>query len=454
MAAKRKPFEMTTELVREIVARRKIRPDEPGTQPGDPGNGRVLVIDETHQKFNGIIYKKVVHSKTQTAVYKCVRQGKRYLLHKEVWEFHNGPAPDGYSIHHDHRRLDGTFDSDENNIEWLFLLTKSEHAYYHTFAGPYVKKICQNPRCGKAFWTLMHGKRKKFCCADCRQASQNDSLMVENKIITPEVMEHLEQAIENEDHSFADAGKDKMKRKMETRICFYCHRPYQVLANSASIACSRPDCMGRILIRMMTRTQNSILKRIAEHENPLRSFFNKEFGKLDVVVIDGEAWFIGKQVATMLGYKNPAVAISEKVDIRDKKLLTWAQMQSSGLTNFASPRGLMLINEFGLNELILESKLPAARRIRHWITHEVMPSLRRRGTYSFTEHQPTAADYLSERQIQTVLAFCERNGGDIQPIDDLNDFDEKEWHLVIDLIGIIKMRRAESTTINVTPAEG
>ena len=453
MAVEKKAYKLTTKLALEIIARRQIRPDAPNTQPGDVGNGHVLVIDETHQKFNGIIYKRVVHTKTQSVVYKCVRGNKRYMLHKEVWMFHNGAVPVGYAVHHEHRRLDGTFDKDENNIEYLFLMTSAEHMSYHMFAGPYVKKICQNPKCGKAFWTLMKGKKKKFCCADCRQASQNENLMVENKIIDPEVMEHLEYAIEHEDHSFADAGQSKHHQRMETRVCFYCNRPFQTHADSTVIACSRLDCKGRNLIRMMARRQSVINKRIAERKNPLQTFFNEEFGKLDVVVIDGEAWFIGKQVATMLGYKNPAVAISENIDISDKKLLTWAQMQSSGLTNFASPRGLMLINEFGLNELILDSKLPAAKRIRHWITHEVMPSLRRRGTYSFTEHPPTAADYLSEEEMQALIAFREFSGNNTHALTKLNGLKSEQKQLLVQLIDQFD-RDNQPTMIDVTPAEG
>ena len=449
MAVEKKAYKLTTKLALEIIARRQIRPDAPNTQPGDVGNGHVLVIDETHQKFNGIIYKKVVHSKTQSVVYKCVRGNKRYMLHKEVWMFHNGSLPVGYNIHHEHRRLDGTFDKDENNIEYLYLMTSSEHMSYHTFAGPYVKKICQNPACGKAFWTLMKGKKKKFCCADCRQAHQNANLMVENKIIDPEVMEHLEYAIEHEDHSFADAGQSKHHQRMETRVCFYCNRPFQTHADSTVIACSRLDCKGRNLIRMMARRQSVINKRIAERKNPLQTFFNEEFGKLDVVVIDGEAWFIGKQVATMLGYTNTRKAILDHVEVVDKReerIVTPSGKGGAQLT--------ILINEFGLNDLVLDSKLPAAKRIRHWITHEVMPSLRRRGTYSFTEHLPTAADYLSEEEMRALIAFRERNGSDNHALTALNDLSDKEQQLVFDLIDILHTRRAEPPTVDVTPAEG
>ena len=75
----------------------QIRPDEPGTKPGDPGNGRVLVIDAKHQKFNGHKY----HLKK--GYYVCTINEKQYRLHADVWAYHNGSLPDGYIVHHDHR---------------------------------------------------------------------------------------------------------------------------------------------------------------------------------------------------------------------------------------------------------------------------------------------------------------------------------------------------------------
>ncbi len=451
MAAEKKSYKLTTELAREIIARKKIRPDEPGTQPGDPGNGRVLVIDETHQKFNGIIYKRSVHSVNQNVRYIFTADRICYL-HVDVWTFHNGKPPKKYIVHHEHRCLDGNFNQDENNIEWLFLLKHSEHISYHRFAGPYVKKICQNPKCGKEFWTLGYGS--KYCSDRCFEASKNVNPKMGSNFITPDIARHLEKAINNDSSFFADAGRDKYFNKMETRICFYCHRPFNTIANRPAIMCRRPDCIGHNLLIAIAKTQYFIMKRIEERNKGWQTFRHKEFGKLDVVVIDGEAWFIGKQVATMLGYANTRDAIIRLVEDDDKKLLTYDEIQRSGISTFASPRGLMLINEFGMNDLILDSQLPAAKRIRHWITHEVMPSLRRRGTYSFTEHLPTAADYLSEEEMRALIAFRKRNGDDNHALTALNELSDKEQQLVFDLIDLLHTRRAEPPTVDVTPAEG
>lgn len=91
-----------------------IKPDAPGTKPGDPGNGHVLVIDPKHQKFNGRVYFR---KSSGSNVYK--KNGKHCFLHINVYEFHCGAIPKGYVVHHEHRKPDGSFDKEENNIDSL-----------------------------------------------------------------------------------------------------------------------------------------------------------------------------------------------------------------------------------------------------------------------------------------------------------------------------------------------
>ena len=110
--------------------------------------------------------------------------------------------------------------------------------------------------------------------------------------------------------------------------------------------------------------------------NQLEIFKNREFGEIRTVTIDGEPWFIGKDVAEALGYgkgKSLNNAVASLVDEVDK-----------GVTEMMTPGGkqnLIIINESGLYSLILSSKLPNAKKFKHWVTSEVLPQIRRTGSY-------------------------------------------------------------------------
>lgn len=104
---------------------------------------------------------------------------------------------------------------------------------------------------------------------------------------------------------------------------------------------------------------------------------NEQFGEIRTVNISGEPWFVGKDVAEVLGYSNPNEAVGDHVDDEDK-------LNSKTLSSFnlnIGQRGGWLINESGLYSLILSSKLPSAKEFKHWITSEVLPSIRRHGAY-------------------------------------------------------------------------
>lgn len=115
--------------------------------------------------------------------------------------------------------------------------------------------------------------------------------------------------------------------------------------------------------------------------NELKIFTNEEFGEVRTVEIGNEAWFVGKDIAGILGYANPNEAILEHVDGEDK-------LNSKTLPSFEidlGQRGGWLINESGLYSLILSSKLPNAKKFKHWVTSEVLPSIRRHGMYAMEE---------------------------------------------------------------------
>lgn len=109
-----------------------------------------------------------------------------------------------------------------------------------------------------------------------------------------------------------------------------------------------------------------------ENENKIQIFENSEFGKVRTLMIDGEPWASGKDVATALGYANPQKAIRDHVDPEDKTV------NDSFTVNGTTPA---LINESGLYSLILSSKLPKAKEFKRWITSEVLPALRKTGHY-------------------------------------------------------------------------
>lgn len=107
--------------------------------------------------------------------------------------------------------------------------------------------------------------------------------------------------------------------------------------------------------------------------NNLQIFENEEFGEIRTVTIDNEPWFVGKDVAMALGYTNPQKAVRDHVLEEDR-----------GMNEMDTPSGkqnLAVINESGLYALIFGSKLESAKRFKHWVTKEVLPSIRKTGSY-------------------------------------------------------------------------
>lgn len=111
--------------------------------------------------------------------------------------------------------------------------------------------------------------------------------------------------------------------------------------------------------------------------NQLQIFENPEFGAVRTVEIDGEPWLVGKDVADDLGYQNGSRDINRHVDEEDRKKM----MIFDGNQN----KETIVINESGLYSLVLSSKLPTARKFKHWVTSEVLPSIRRHGLYAADE---------------------------------------------------------------------
>lgn len=112
----------------------------------------------------------------------------------------------------------------------------------------------------------------------------------------------------------------------------------------------------------------------------LKIFENEEFGQVRTINIDGEPWFVGKDVAKILGYKDTSDAMRRHVDDEDKLTRCF--------TDSGQKRELYIINESGLYSVILSSKLPSAKRFKRWVTSEVLPAIRKTGIYDMDEYSP------------------------------------------------------------------
>lgn len=107
--------------------------------------------------------------------------------------------------------------------------------------------------------------------------------------------------------------------------------------------------------------------------NNILTFNNPDFGEIRTVVIDDDVWFVGKDIAERLGYSNPQKAIRDRVDDEDKTVnVAFTVNGTQGL----------LINESGMYSLVLSSSLKSAKKFKKWVTSEVLPSIRKTGSYS------------------------------------------------------------------------
>ena len=145
--------------------------------------------------------------------------------------------------------------------------------------------------------------------------------------------------------------------------------------------------------------------------NELQVFNNQEFGSVRTLVINNEPWFIGKDVAEALGYKNTKDALAKHVDSEDKEIL---KSQNATLENIPN-RGVTVVNESGLYSLVLSSKLPSAKKFKRWVTSEVLPALRKTGQYQVKElsGQELMAKALIEAQ--SVLAAKDKQIEEMKP---------------------------------------
>lgn len=133
----------------------------------------------------------------------------------------------------------------------------------------------------------------------------------------------------------------------------------------------------------------------------VRVFDNAEFGAVRTVLMDGEPWLVGKDVAIALGYAEPRSAISKKVDSEDK-----------GVAEMETPSGkqeMTIINESGLYSLVMSSKLESAKRFKRWVTSEVLPSIRKHGGYIAGQETMSDDELLAKALMVAQNKIAERD---------------------------------------------
>lgn len=143
--------------------------------------------------------------------------------------------------------------------------------------------------------------------------------------------------------------------------------------------------------------------------NEMKVFNNAEFGKIRTLNRDGEPWFVGKDVATALGYKDSVNALKSHVSEEDKG--GWRIATQYG------EREAVIINESGLYSLILSSKLESAKRFKRWVTAEVLPSIRKSGGYIAGQDEMSDTELLAKALLVAQRQIEQRNAqiAEMQP---------------------------------------
>lgn len=147
--------------------------------------------------------------------------------------------------------------------------------------------------------------------------------------------------------------------------------------------------------------------------NELQTFTSAAFGSVRIIDKGGQPWFVGKDVADILGYSNSSKAIPQHVDEEDRQKQNLPTAQNGKLTAAS-----WLINESGLYSLILSSKMPKAKEFKHWVTSEVIPAIRKTGKYeAMAQAVPindepatdfTQLEFDQRIRIAAIIASCRR----------------------------------------------
>ena len=185
-------------------------------------------------------------------------------------------------------------------------------------------------------------------------------------------------------------------------------------------------------------------------ENKIKIFYHDVFGEVRTLTIDGEPWFVGKDIAEVLGYSNSRKALADHVDDEDKM---------DGVTirdSIGREQKPIFINESGLYSLILSSRLPGAKAFKRWITSEVLPTIRKTGGYVsneklFTEtYLPFADDSVKELfrlNLKVIRQLNEKIERDKPLVDFANHVGKSET--LIDMGAMAKLAEKEMENIRI-----
>lgn len=164
-------------------------------------------------------------------------------------------------------------------------------------------------------------------------------------------------------------------------------------------------------------------------------FNNEEFGNVITLTINGEPWFVGKDIAECLGYSRSTKAVSDHVDEED---IDGIPIQDS----IGRMQNTPIINESGVYSLILSSKLESAKKFKKWVTSEVLPSLRKTGTYTVMATQPSAISSIIVQPMSDIElpkatnTWYLKNRKRIRELCDLMDIERRTlYHLILTEIG-------------------
>lgn len=147
-------------------------------------------------------------------------------------------------------------------------------------------------------------------------------------------------------------------------------------------------------------TSSSTTTTAAPEVTVFKNLIHPEFGELRTVEIDGEPWFVGKDVATALGYTNSRDAIATHVFADDKGV--------ESIDTLGGRQKMTIINESGLYALVFGSRLKIAKDFKHWVTSEVLPSIRKNGAYIRNQENMTPAEIVARGLIAAQKIIEER----------------------------------------------
>ena len=154
----------------------------------------------------------------------------------------------------------------------------------------------------------------------------------------------------------------------------------------------------------------------------LQIFKNEQFGTVRTIEVSGEPWFVGKDVADCLAYSNSRKALADHVDSEDKGV--------TKCDTLGGKQELTIINESGLYSLILGSHLPTAKQFKHWITAEVIPYIRKTGTYSVNAYHPKSTSLGEVTSfIKVMRSVMKENGQSPEKIAEMAETVCKQFHV-------------------------